>query len=396
MSEEDSHAVVRALDPAPPRRRRTALNADITPLLRALLGLATGLLGAIMAISLIVAPQAEFQSKGLLETAAGLYFGAWVAAGLLAFTGAQAIQLFFVGGDQGDDQRAWERMTPAERRAWQLRESAAGPMAIRLMVLLGCVLTLLVDWRLARVNGWRSEGAGFALLVVLAVHLVTGWFAVLSWRSWRRRAAAAHAIPVAAATASQGRWSVEIRHDPRVAPALTLFCALGTAVQMAIEMTDRAPRQDQNTLLFLGAMSAAVALAAGWRLLRVRNQPRPLKRRLEVIRKTDVPLVLECTADLQRPLQEVVALPWLARLAAYYSYSTVRTDDRYDRWLDLAATVLWVNRHAGTVHFRFEVPPIQDLPARPLHWKIQLENPPGLKPAAVFDLPRDVVFTEEF
>lgn len=396
MSEDDSRAVVRALDPPPPRRRRSALNTDVTPLLRALLGLAAGLLGAIMLVALVVAPQAHFQTKGLLETVAGAYFGAWIAAGLLAFACAQAIQLFFVGGDQVDDQQAWEHMTPAERGTWRRRDAAAGPMAIQLLVLLGSVLTLLVDWRLARVNGWRAEGAGVALLVVLAVHLVTGLLAVASWRSWRRVAAAAPSGAKEAAPASRGRWSIEVRQDPRVAPAVTLFFAVGSAVHMAMEMTDRPPRQDQNTLLFLGALSFAVALAAGWRLFWVRNHPRPLKRRLEVVRKTDVPLVLECTADLQRPLQEVVALPWLARIAAYYSYSTMRTDSRYDRWLDVTATVLWVNRHTGTVHFRFEVPPIQDLPERRLLWMIQLENPPALKPAALFDLPDDVVFTEEF
>lgn len=95
-------------------------------------------------------------------------------------------------------------------------------------------------------------------------------------------------------------------------------------------------------------------------------------------------------------LREVVDRPWQGRLAAYYVYSSVRTDETWDRWLDVVASPLWVDRHNGEVHLRFEIPPPRDLPARPLWWQIQLENPPDTQPVFEFRVPREVAFPEEF
>jgi hypothetical protein len=385
-----SRSVARALQPEPPKpswnQRDARIVHGIDLAFRGLAGLVAALLGGLIATGLMTFPQARLDADGPLATVIGTYPGAWLGAGLLAFAGGQLLQLFFVGGDQYYDQRLWETMSPAERGAWRMRERDAGRRTWRLFILLAIAATVVVDLRVARVP-WRGEGAMAALLLAVGANLAVAALAVFGW-ALRGRTQDAPAVPV-----SDGRWAIETRDDPRVGPWIGLLFGTLMAASYGMDAARGRPA-DRMVEIVLCAAGVAIVLGSAGQWFRVRQRARP-RRRLEITRKTDVPLYLECKAALPLSPRELRARTWLARLAAYETRVMLRTDETWQRWLDLTATV-HVEPATGKLVFGFALPPLRDLPSQALAWRLQLEHPPSPRPLFEFDLPPEVVFPEEF
>lgn len=395
---EDRNELVRPVDGEPEKmtwnQRDAQIMHGVDLLWRALLGLVAGLLGVLFVFAALDSTAEVVHRNGLAKTVAMGFLIAWVAATLLAFAVGQALQLFYVGGDQAYDQRLWSRMTPQERGRWTESENSAAIMTFRLFVLLVGTLTLFVDVAITR-NAWRGDGVWGAILATLVANLAAAGLLLWHFRLLPRLRMPPRRAPIA--WVSEGRWRVEVVDDTRGLAFLYLLAGgIGTAYCGWPVLIGEARDDDLAALAFWGVASLVTLLGAVWVLARPPARREPI-RWLEITRPTDTPLALECRAcfPIKGPGQP--ATEWIARLAAYYSYSHALRD-RYStswaRWFD-APTPARFDPGTGEWRFSFRLQIPGDPPADRLTWKVQIERPGEPNPVCTFDLPERVVYPEE-
>lgn len=356
---------------------------------RLLIGFIAALLGGLF-LYLLLSEAPKIAARGTFGKDSRYLFGLMGLLGplFLAFAAGQVLQLIWVGGDQGFDERLWARMTPRERGLWRLRESASGRWTFRLFVLLALAAFLYADAILWRVL-WRDALSGDWLPAAAAL-LVTGGAAALAAWAFRGRSRPASARPDSV-WVSEGRWVQELRGttlaEAGMALALGVF-ALGVS---ALQRLTKDP--DASSMMWSGVVALVFAVWLGIAAVRDR---RHAPTRLEIVRETDRPLVLACAVTLPLAADEVARGDWLARLVASTARSpTINADYRWLRWLDLTAPV-GVARGTSTLRFTFRLDMPKDMPYQPPTWMMRIEDRSGRRKAVTFVLPWQIVFPEEY
>jgi hypothetical protein len=359
---------------------------------RGMLGVVAGLLGAIFFFAALKAAP-DVPAKGDFHRGAALsyYLAAVVGAGMLAFAWGQVLQLCFVGGDQGYDQRLWARMSSRERGLWRLRETGSGRMTFRLFVALSLGATLYLDAFFARVL-WRDALAGDWLpgAGALAISAAAVALAVFAFRPKFRPTGSEQG----SSWVSEGRWVTDLRRNAFVEPLLFLGVGGAAATFSAFVLWFK-PGDDEMT--GMAVSGAVLGLAGAWQLYGAVKGKRGRPFRIEIVRQTDKPLVLACKVTLPLSPEEVAAGDWLARFAAYRGYRnlTLYTDKAYLRWIDVTAAAAAIKGTSDvTFTFRIDVP--RDMPYQPPLWVVRLESRAGRREPYEFYLPQQIVFTEEY
>lgn len=358
---------------------------------RGILGLIAGLLGAVFFFAaLTAAPDVAVKGAFTRGEALTYYLAAVVGAGMLAFAAGQVLQIFFVGGDQGYDQRLWARMSSRERGLWQLRETGSGRMTFRLFVALALGATLYLDAFFARVL-WRDAFAGswLPLVGVLAVTAAAAALVVFAFRPKFRQTG-----PEAGSNwVSSGRWVTDLRRNAFVEPLLFLGVGATAAAFSGFVLWFKPNDFEMTGMAICGT---GLALFGAWQLYGTVKGRHGRPFRIEIVRETDRPLVLACKVTLPLAPEEVAAEDWLARFAAYRGRNVpLYTDKDWARWIDLTAAV-GVVKGTSDVRFTFRIDVPRDMPYYPPTWMIRLESRASRREPYEFILPEQIVFTEEY
>jgi hypothetical protein len=322
------------------------------------IGLIALLLGSIVIFS--IAGPATL--TGSLPLAVLQYYAfAWAGAVLLAFAASQLLGVFYVGGNQRLDLRAWSRMSPGERGRWSRRSDASARWVGWLFVALVVGLTLLLDVRFSRVL-WRAGLLAPGTLLMLAANLAALGLVIF----WRMRGT--QDAPSSAQWLEPGRWLIEVRMDPlqevKAMLLLGIIAALlgGAKVLLAEEPADT---------VFPGLVAvagAALLLGAFFSFLSGRKR-QPEVLRLEIARPPDDPFALDVEAKVPRGRGGRFATRgWHARLTGQaVAGRTLKV------WFDTTAPAQ-AAAGTGRLAFRLRVELPRDLPSGQSLWTLRPER----------------------
>jgi hypothetical protein len=327
------------------------------------------------------------------QTVGSLYLVALVGAGLVSFAISEAMQLFWVGADEIDDDRLWSHLASTERGLFKLRLSARWYWSVRIWCALSTITFIAMTVFLRHWIARNFSAIGYEFVFMTALTFAVLWVSLKLSPS--KLSGDKPDVDRSPAWISANRWTLTAAGRSWEGFPLTIAMGLFWSSMPLFDTRHHYTPLNIGVSIF----GMIILIWAAIEALEVRRRLKYGTVTLALTRQNTRPLFFHGQINFSTPIKSKdISVPWSMRLFArgYLRGVNVPTlESDYFAWIKVTAPIIMsLDGKTGTFELTIELP--ETIPRWATLWEIRVMRANRKKPVRSFGMPREAIFVEEY